>query len=347
MSRNIVISKFRGMFTDVEPTHVPDNGFLELVNLRIGRDKRLEKIPGYAKYSDYLFDSPINNIEQISDVNDRNLFMFSRQNIYRMDIDSNVSILKEDYPITQTEPYDPSSFSKTRAIVGEGKAWCVDENLYPFFIYNLSDESGVNLNIWAKLLVEGANTIKVVDSNDETIIYKTITIIPQENDGSNLNIRYNDESNVYIFSDTWAYKFNYSAQNYELVKSTQIATLPITDMSFKDGSFGIIEDSKEFDYDFIEKVGVGERVSFLWKQTNSLYLETVAGKNQLWGASNTPMSGIITSSQRTYAPTNYVKCRWTLVFPFYAKTGFVVDCVDVHGYRKTISFYICTFIIII
>ena len=251
MSRNIVLSKFRGMFTDVEATHIPDNGFSELVNLRIGRDRRLEKIPGYAKYSDYLFDSPINSVEQLKDVNDRNLFMFSNQNIYRRDINDNITILKTDYPITQTEPYDPSSFLKVNTIVGENKIWCVDENVYPFFIYNLSEEGSVNLNVWARIVVEGADTIRVVDANDPTIIYKIITIIPQENDGTNLVVRYNDESNIYIFSDTWGYKFNYSAKQYEIVKKVEISVLPITAISFKDTSFWIEPDNKEYNYDLV------------------------------------------------------------------------------------------------
>ncbi len=265
------LTKFRGMVTDIAETHEPDNSFNDLYNWRLTQDKALEKIPGYMKWSDYDFDSAINNINQLVRVEDRNTFVFSDNNIYRMDVDKTVNILKEDYPVTQVKPYNEhAKFGRVRTVTAENRIWCVDKNVYPFFVYNLSDESGVNLNVWAKLLVTGSDTITIVDSNDATIIYGDPIIIPDAfHDGSDLVIRYNDGNNIYIFSNSWGYKFNYSGHKYELVGMKDFSKV-IIDYSFRALSFGINYSDgtdDEWDYNFIV-VGAGSSNYTFWTAGN-------------------------------------------------------------------------------
>lgn len=267
--RTINISKFKGMITDVEETHLPNNAFVELYNWRRTKDNILEKIPGYKKHTDFLFDTAVNSITQLKRTEDDNIFYFDTYNVYREDISGNVTVLEIDYPITQTQPYDPNMFSKVRTVAMNNRLWGVDKNLYPFFIYNLSDEAGINLNVWAELIVIGSDTIRIVDANDSSLIYKTITIPSGQNDGTTLYIQYNDGSNIYVTSSSWIYKFNYSVRQYEIVLSYRfiqdLSNNPILSSNhfafeFADTSFAITRPEKyagepgtkaaEYNYDF-------------------------------------------------------------------------------------------------
>lgn len=268
--KSLLISNFKGLLTDVEDTHMPNNSFKELVNYKRRRDGAILKIPGYTRWSDYVFNNPINEINYLKKAEGDQVFCFTLDNIYRINADMNVSITKQNYPANQTEESN-SNFKDVRSMAYQNRLWCVDENVFPFVVYNESDETGINLNVFAKLQVDPTfphYRLNIIDFNDNTIIYDTIDIPAIKRDDTNFSIEYNDGANIYIFSDTWVYKFNYGSHIFNIVIYKQLDTV-ITDKSFKDTTFGIYySDDTKKGYDYIGLDEVADPPDYHWYDLN-------------------------------------------------------------------------------
>jgi hypothetical protein len=330
----VTMSRFGGMVTDIDPTHLQSNRFQQLINYKV-ENGELHKILGYRKYHDNQFNYPLSNISQLirykDDGSESFLFCFNREGLWYRDATGVFQFLSSRVD---------DLLESVRTISFQNRLWCVDPNVFPFYISK--DEASYDLNIWATLKVSGTSVVQIVDINDNTLVYDTsITIDPQAVDGQ-LTVEYNDGNYIYIRNNSWIFKFDYGNQVFDIVnykKITPSSAYNINDVSYKSNSFGIIfldsstgtYKTKEFNYNFDEII-VGNRVSWLWKSIAFDFKHEVKTKDNYGKGYAVYEYGYI-SPTGSYGLFFAQEQRFNVMSENY----FSISITDVHGENKQVS----------